>query len=158
VVIISIFVTVSLALLGFKNALLIGFFAALLNVIPYIGPILGVTFGTIITISSSIEQSTGIESELLTKSFYDGLLPQLGILVLIFAIMQMLDNFIVQPNIFSKSVKAHPLEIFLIVLAGAKIGGVLGMVIAIPMYTIFRVIAKVFLSEFKVVQRITQDL
>jgi predicted PurR-regulated permease PerM len=73
-------------------------------------------------------------------------------------VMQLLDNFILQPNIFSKSVKAHPLEIFIVVLMGAKIGGILGMVVAIPIYTVLRVLAKVFLSEFKVVQSITKGI
>ena len=82
----------------------------------------------------------------------------MGLIVLVFAFMQLLDNFILQPNIFSKSVKAHPLEIFLIILIGAKLGGILGMVIAIPLYTILRVLAKVFFSEFKLVQRITKGL
>ncbi len=147
IIIITVFVSTILSLLGFQNALLIGFFAALMNVIPYLGPILGAAFAIIITISSNLD-----------VSFYDVLLPQLGILVAVFGAMQMFDNFLVQPNVFSKSVKAHPLEIFIIILVGAKLGGVLGMVIAIPLYTILRVIAKLFLSEFKIVQRITQDL
>ncbi len=147
IIIITIFVTTLLSLLGFQNALLIGFFAALMNVIPYLGPILGAAFAIIITISSNLE-----------VSFYETLLPKLGILVIVFGVMQMFDNFLVQPNVFSKSVKAHPLEIFIIILVGAKVGGVLGMVIAIPLYTILRVIGKIFLSEFKLVQRITQNL
>jgi predicted PurR-regulated permease PerM len=76
----------------------------------------------------------------------------------VFMVMQLLDNFILQPNIFSKSVKAHPLEIFIVVLMGAKIGGIIGMVVAIPIYTVLRVLAKVFLSEFKVVQSITKGM
>lgn len=156
VILVTILVSGTLTLLGFKNALLIGFFAGLMNVIPYIGPILGAGFAVIITISSSISPDSG--TEVVTGAFYDILLPKLAILVLVFAVMQLVDNFLFQPNIFSKSVKAHPLEIFIIILVGAKLGGVLGMVLAIPMYTILRVIAKVFLSEFKVVQRITQDL
>jgi len=72
--------------------------------------------------------------------------------------MQLLDNFFLQPTIFGRSVKAHPLEIFIVVLVGAKLGGILGMVVAIPAYTVFRVIGKVFFSEFKVIQRITQGL
>ena len=72
--------------------------------------------------------------------------------------MQVLDNFIFQPFIFGKSVKAHPLEIFIVVLMGAKVGGILGMVLAIPVYTILRVMAKVFMSEFKIVQQITKNL
>ncbi|MEL6389309.1 MAG: AI-2E family transporter [Bacteroidota bacterium] len=147
VTLITILVTGALTILGFKNALLIGFFAALMNVVPYVGPFLGGAFGIVITISSNVGMP-----------FYDELLPKLGIIAAVFAAMQLIDNFIIQPNIFSKSVKAHPLEIFIVVLMGAKLGGILGMVIAIPVYTVIRVLASVFLSEFKVVQRITQGL
>jgi len=156
VILVTLLVTSVLTFLGFENALLIGFFAALMNVIPYLGPILGAGFAVIITISSSISPESGVE--VVSGAFYDVLLPKLGIIALVFLFMQLVDNFIIQPNIFSKSVKAHPLEIFIIILVGAKLGGVLGMVIAIPLYTILRVIGKVFLSEFKIVQRMTQDL
>ena len=78
--------------------------------------------------------------------------------VIVFGVMQLVDNFIVQPNIFSRSVKAHPLEIFLVVLMGAKIGGVAGMVVAIPAYTVLRVLAKVFLSEFEIVKKFTANM
>ncbi len=147
IIVITIFVSVLLSVLGIKNALLIGFFAALMNVIPYIGPILGAAFGVIITLSSN-----------LSIPFYNEMLPMLLKVVAAVGIMQLLDNFILQPNIFSKSVKAHPLEIFIVVLVGAKVGGVAGMVLAIPIYTVLRVIAKVFLSEFKIVQSITREL
>ena len=76
----------------------------------------------------------------------------------VFAFMQLIDNILLQPNIFSKSVKAHPLEIFIVVMMGAKIGGIAGMVLAIPFYTAFRVIGKVFLSEFKVIQKLTRNM
>ena len=75
-----------------------------------------------------------------------------------FAAMQMLDNFLLQPIIFSTSVKAHPLEIFLVILLAAKLGGIMGMVLAIPVYTMLRVVARNFLSEFKIVQRLTQSI
>ena len=145
--IITCFVFLALSILGVKNALLIGFFAAVMNVIPYIGPIIGAGFAVIITISSNLD-----------VDFYQIILPQLTKVVIVFAMMQAMDNFLLQPTIFSKSVKAHPLEIFLIVLIGAEIGGVLGMVLAIPFYTAFRVIGKVFLSEFKVIQQLTRNL
>lgn len=145
--IITIFVSASLSLFGVKNALLIGFFAAVMNVIPYIGPILGAAFGVMITISSNLD-----------LSFYNALVPLVSKVLLVFMVMQLIDNIILQPNIFSKSVKAHPLEIFLVVMIGAKIGGILGMVLAIPFYTAFRVVAKVFLSEFKVIQQLTKNL
>lgn len=145
--IITIFVSALLSILGVKNALLIGFFAALMNVIPYIGPIIGAAFAVMITISSNLDMS-----------FYDGLLPLISKVLAVFMIMQVLDNFFLQPNIFSKSVKAHPLEIFIVVLIGAKLGGIGGMVLAIPMYTILRVLGKVFFSEFKVIKQITRNI
>lgn len=145
--VITAFMSISLRIFGFENALLIAFMAGLINLIPYIGPILGAMFGIVITVSSNVDMP-----------FYGEILPDLLKLVSIFAVMQLMDNFLLQPNIFSKSVKAHPLEIFIIVLLGAKVGGILGMIIAIPTYTIFRVIAKVFLSEFKIVQSLTRGM
>lgn len=154
ITIITVFVSVALSILGVKNALLIGFFAALMNIIPYIGPIIGAVFAAVITISSNI----GMPFYPVEGLDQPTMLPLLIKVFAVFATMQLLDNFILQPNIFSKSVKAHPLEIFLIVLIGANIGGILGMVLAIPAYTVVRVIAKVFLSEFKVVQSLTRGL
>lgn len=164
IIVITAFVTLALTVLGIKNALLIGFFAALMNVIPYLGPILGAAFGVIITVSSYAAASNSPElAEVINEaaqqsSFYTDLLPTILKVLVVFMIMQILDNFIFQPFIFGKSVKAHPLEIFIVVLMGAKVGGILGMVLAIPVYTILRVIAKVFMSEFKIVQQITKNL
>jgi predicted PurR-regulated permease PerM len=147
VTIITLIVSLSLTLLGVKNALLIGFFAGIMNVIPYIGPMVAAGIGVMITLSSQME-----------LSFYDEMVPLLVKVLLVFFITRLIDDIILQPNIFSKSVKAHPLEIFIIVLVGAKIGGILGMVLAIPFYTAFRVIGKVFLSEFKVIQQLTKNM
>lgn len=147
VVIVTVLVSLPLTVMGVKNALLIGFFAGVMNVIPYIGPIIGVGFGLMITLSSNLE-----------VPFYSEMVPILFKVITVFAIMQLIDNVLLQPNIFSKSVKAHPLEIFIIVMVGAKIGGILGMVLAIPFYTAFRVIGKVFLSEFKVIQKLTKNM
>ena len=147
IVVITSLVSILLSLFGVKNALLIGFFAALMNVIPYIGPILGATFALTITFTSNLD-----------LSFYNELLPVMGKVAIVFVIMQLIDNFLIQPFIFGRSVKAHPLEIFLIVLVGAQLGGILGMVLAIPVYTVLRVIGKVFLSEFKVIQKLTESI
>ncbi len=147
IIIVTSLVSILLTLFGIKNPLLIGFFAALMNVIPYIGPILGATFAMAITFTSNLD-----------LSFYNELLPVMGKVVIVFVIMQLIDNFIIQPIIFGRSVKAHPLEIFLIVLIGAQMGGIIGMVLAIPVYTVLRVIGKVFLSEFKVIQKLTESI
>jgi predicted PurR-regulated permease PerM len=70
----------------------------------------------------------------------------------------MLDAFLLQPNIYSKSVKAHPLEIFLVILLAGQLLGVLGMIFAIPLYTLFRIIAKEFFTQSKFVNKITEQL
>jgi predicted PurR-regulated permease PerM len=139
--------TIGLSLAGVKNALLIGFFAGLLNIIPYLGPIIGAAFGVVFTISANLD-----------TDFYTYLLPLLIKVVVVFIGAQMLDNYISQPMIFSSSVMAHPLEIFIVVLMGAKINGVMGMVLAIPAYTVIRSVAKVFLSEFNLVQHLTERM
>jgi predicted PurR-regulated permease PerM len=140
-------VTIGLTIFGVKNALLIGFFAGLLNVIPYVGPIIGAAFGVVFTISSNLDMD-----------FYSHILPMIFKVIGVFIASQMLDNYISQPLIFSSSVMAHPLEIFIVVLMGAKIGGVLGMVLAIPAYTVLRAIANVFLSEFNIVKRMKERM
>ncbi len=144
---ITVFVSIVLTVFGVKNALLIAFFAALINVIPYLGPVIGATFGVLITISSNLD-----------LPFYEEMLPLVFIVIGTFAAMQFLDNFILQPFIFSNSVSAHPLEIFIVILVGAKLSGIVGMVLAIPVYTVIRVIAKSFLSEFRLVQKLTKKL
>jgi predicted PurR-regulated permease PerM len=145
--IITLIVTTGLTIVGIENALLIGLFAAFINVIPYLGPLIGAIFGIFVAITAHLDMD-----------FYTQMLPMIGNVALIFAIMQLADNFVLQPFIFSTSVKAHPLEIFIIILIGAEVYGVLGMVLAIPTYTVIRVVARTFLIRFKVVQRMTQTM
>jgi predicted PurR-regulated permease PerM len=144
---IGLYVSILLGILGVKNGILIGIFAAFLNIVPYLGPIIGALFAILVTISSNLE-----------LDFYTEMMPLLIKVCIVFASMQILDNFVLQPIIFSNSIMAHPLEIFIVVIAGAKIGGITGMVVALPIYTVFRVIAASFLSEFKIVQQLTQHL
>lgn len=147
ITIITIFVSVFLSFLGVQNALLIGFFAALINLIPYLGPIIGGLFGVFIAISSNLD-----------LDFYNEMIPLIVKVILVFATMQMIDNFFLQPTIFSRSVKAHPLEIFIVILIGAQLNGIPGMILAVPVYTILRVLASEFLSQFEVVQNLIGDM
>ena len=144
---ITIIVSTGLSFLGVQYAILIGFLAGLINLIPYIGPIIGGIIGVFIGISTNLD-----------LEFYTELLPLSGKIFLVFAGMQLIDNFVFQPLIFSNSVKAHPLEIFLVVLSSGTIWGITGMIVAIPFYTLFRVAAKEFLSEFKVIEELTKNL
>ena len=144
---ITIIVSTGLSFLGVQHAILIGFLAGVINVIPYIGPVIGGLIGVLIGISTNLQ-----------LEFYTELLPLSGKIFLVFATMQLIDNFIFQPLIFSNSVKAHPLEIFIVVLSAGTIWGITGMIVAIPFYTLFRVVAKEFLSEFKVIEQLTKNL
>lgn len=147
ITLITLYVTLFLSFFGIPNAFLIAFFAAIVNVIPYLGPIIGTLFGMLVIISSNLD-----------LSFYAITLPMLLKVMGVFASMQIVDGFILQPYIFSNSVSAHPLEIFIVVVVGAKLGGITGMVVAIPAYTIIRVIASVFLKEFQLVQKLTESI
>jgi predicted PurR-regulated permease PerM len=120
---------VGLSIFGVKYAITIAVFAAVANLIPYAGPLLGSLFGIIVGVT------TGGLFEMNNELFF--LLVKI---VSVFATVQVTDNILLQPLIFSKSVKAHPLEIFVIIFAGASLAGVVGMIAAIPVYTVLRVI------------------
>ena len=126
-----------LTLAGVDYALTIALFAAIANLIPYAGPILGAAFGMIVGLSTGDFTTDADYSYLLFK------------IISVFAAVQLTDNVLLQPMIFSKSVKAHPLEIFVVIFAGAKIAGIGGMIFAIPVYTIFRVAVMEFYSGYK---------
>ena len=94
----------------------------------------------------------------LADSFNAVIVPNLMYTLLIIVIAQLIDNFFSQPFIFSKSVKSHPLEIFLIIIIAGLLFGVVGMIVAIPSYTAIKVILKEFLSDNPIVKKLTQGL
>ena len=128
-----------LSIFGIKYAASIALFAAVINLIPYMGPILGAAFGILVGLSTSGGQIfEGNQFIIMTIEIAS-----------VFATVQLTDNVILQPLIFSKSVKAHPLEIFIIIFAGATLAGVVGMIAAIPVYTIIRVFVIEIYSGYK---------
>ncbi|MCI4641568.1 MAG: AI-2E family transporter [Flavobacteriaceae bacterium] len=136
-----------LAIFSVPNAMVIAFLCALLNLIPYVGPIVGGLLMMFLTMSSQ-----------LGASFNEVILPKTTYVMIGFIIGQLVDNFLSQPLIFSKSVKSHPLEIFLIILCGGLLMGVTGMVVAIPLYTAIKVVLKVFFKENSQVKSWTKNL
>lgn len=117
--------------IGIENFLLIALLAAVFNVIPYLGPLIGIAIGLIITVS------TGYQMDL-----YLELMPLLGKLLVVFITTQLLDNVLLQPLIYSNSVNAHPLEIFLVIIIAGNMFGIGGMVLAVPAYTVLRILIK----------------
>ncbi|MFC5683808.1 AI-2E family transporter [Flavobacterium sp. MAHUQ-51] len=136
-----------LLIFGNENALIIAFLCALLNIIPYIGPIIATVLAAILTLISNIGGHFG--SEMLPTTIY---------VVIGFLIVQVIDNNVSQPIIFSKSVNSHPLEIFLVTLISGITFGIFGMVVAIPIYTSLKVIAKEFFPNNKIVAVLTENI
>ncbi|WP_417291006.1 AI-2E family transporter [Corallibacter sp.] len=139
--------TIGLLIIGVENAVVIAFLCALVNLIPYVGPLIGGALMIILTMTSN-----------LGSDFSDVILPKTMYVLIIICIGQLIDNFISQPVIFSKSVKSHPLEIFLIIIIAGLLFGIVGMIVAVPAYTAIKVILKEFLSDYKVVKKLTKGL
>ena len=142
-----ILIFIGLSIFGVNNALIIAVIGGFMNIIPYLGPLMGGAIGVVIGIISNL----GI-------SAFSMILPNTLEIIGVFIAANAVDNFVLQPTIYSKSVFAHPIEIFLVILMAGNIGGVVGMIIAIPSYTLIRIIAKQLLSEFKFIELLTKNL
>jgi len=138
---------ITLAIFGIENAIVIAFLCALLNLIPYVGPLIGGVIMLFLSMSSNLGQD-----------FQTVILPTTIYVMIGYVIAQLIDNFLSQPLIFSNSVKSHPLEIFLVIMIGGVLFGVTGMIVAVPTYTAIKVILKAFLSDNKIVKTLTKDL
>ncbi|WP_397447202.1 AI-2E family transporter [Polaribacter sp. R77954] len=147
--ILILFIIYTIILLSFdiSNAIVIAFLCALLNLIPYVGPLIGAVLMFILSMTSNI----GLE-------FQTEILPTSLWILFCYGLAQILDNFVSQPIIFSKTTKSHPLEIFLIIVIGGLLFGIIGMITAVPTYTALKVILKEFLSENKIVKSLTKSL
>ncbi len=133
--------------LPFTTAVVIGLCAGILNVIPYIGPLLGASIGIVIGIITNLQ-----------VDFYSITLPLLGYMALVFMCVQLIDNLVFQPMIYSNSVDAHPLEIFLVIIMAGSMAGILGMMLAIPTYTVLRVIGKEFFNQYRFINKLTKNI
>ena len=139
--------SLGLWLVGVENAFLIGFLAGLMNLIPYAGPVIGAGMGLLIVASTNLTSAV-------PQEFSPLLLKAGGV----FLIVQLIDNFVFQPLIFSNSAQAHPLEIFIVISVAGTMARITGMMLAVPVYSFIRIVAREFLSEFKVVDRLTRNM
>lgn len=146
---IMILITVGMTIVGidFRQAVVMGLILGILNVIPYVGPWIGLFVAIIMGVASHMD-----------KDFNTVVIPLVINMIIVEVITHLIDNLVFQPVIFSNSVKAHPLEIFIVVLAAGYAAGVPGMILGIPAYTVMRVFAREFFYNFKVVQKVTSGL
>ncbi len=136
-----------IARLGINAALGIAFMTGIFNVIPYIGPLMGGALGTILGLILKYSSAIPVGLDINFWAFT-------AILIAIFCFTQLIDNILYQPLIYSTSIKSTPLEIFIVLLIVGNIGGPLAMIIAIPIYTVFRVIAFRFFGHIKAISRL----
>jgi len=141
--------TIGLSIVGleFNYVLIVASFAAMITVIPYLGPIIGSLFGLFVAFATHLH-----------LDFFSGLLPLLGLMSLVYIFVHVIDNILFQPLIYSSSVHAHPLEIFLVIMIGGHLAGIVGMVLAIPTFTILRVVAKEFFYNIEIVNKFTKGI
>jgi len=146
---ILILITIGMTIVGidFQQALVMGVILGILNVIPYVGPWVGLFIALIMGVASHINMD-----------FETVVIPLVTYMIIVEAVTHLIDNVVFQPVIFSSSVKAHPLEIFIVVLASGFAAGIPGMILGIPTYTVVRVFAREFFYNFKAVQKITSGL
>jgi predicted PurR-regulated permease PerM len=146
---IMILVTIGMTIAGidFQQALVMGLIIGILNVIPYAGPWIGLAIAITMGVASHINQDINTV-----------VIPLVTYMIIVEVITHLIDNIVFQPVIFSNSVRAHPLEIFIVVLAAGFAAGIPGMIFGIPAYTVLRVFAREFFYNFKAVQKITSSL
>src|SRR4030042_1068894 len=143
---VMILIDIGMTIVGidFQQALVMGLIVGILNVIPYVGPWLGFFIVTIMGVASHM-----------TLDCTAVVVPMVAYMSIVVAATQFIYKLIFQPVIFSNSVRAHPLEIFVVVLAAGFAAGLPGMILGIPAYTVLRVFAREFFYGFKAVKKIT---
>jgi predicted PurR-regulated permease PerM len=130
-----------MSFIGIEGAVVLALCAAVFNLIPYVGPLIGGALGILLGMGQLYtaglsDPSLGID---LVQSLY--------LLFGLFAGVQLLDNLVFQPIIFSNSVGAHPLEIFLVISIAGTLLGIRGMIIAVPVYSIGRIVLNTALNS-----------
>ena len=139
--------SILLLIFGIDNPIALALIAAMLNLIPYLGPVIGCMLMMALTITGNLEME-----------FSSVILPKMIYILIGYIFIQLIDNFVNQPIIFGTSVRSHPLEIFLAILIFGILFGIPGLIAAVPLYTAIKVISKEFLSEYKIVQSLTKEI
>lgn len=130
--------------LAVEDACFIGVIMGVMNVIPYAGPVMGGIASIFVGIVAPIEGCT--------------IGYTLAVIVGTLLTVKGIDDFVIQPTLYSERVNAHPLEVFIVILLAGSAGGILGMLLAIPSYTVLRVFAKEFFSQYTLVKNLTKDI
>ncbi len=142
-------ITIGMTIVGFPfhQALVMGLLIGIFNIIPYVGPWLGGSVAVLMGVATAV-----------TTTGYPAIWLLMIYMVIVIACTQIIDNNLIQPMIYSRSVNAHPIEIFLVIFAVGSFAGISGMILAVPAYTALRVFAREFFYNFGPVRKITSGL
>lgn len=133
--------------LPMQTSLVIGVLSGVLNVIPYVGAVIAFVISAAIVLVMAVSNATTMSIGML-----------LLLVGIVFLVVRLIDNVFLQTLIFANSAKAHPLEVFLVLLLAGYVAGILGMLLAIPAYNVLRVFAKEFFNNFEQVRRLTEKM
>ena len=127
---VAVFTSLGYLLIHQPLALVLGIVAGLCNIIPYIGPYIGIAPALFVSLTMA---------------------PQKLILVIIVVIVvQQIDGNVIYPNIIGKTLQIHPLTIILLLLAAGHIAGIAGMILCIPFYAVIKTIAEYFFDIYRI--------
>lgn len=124
---------IGLTLIGLPFAMLIGFVAAVGNLIPYLGPVMATIPALIVVVVTP--EWANFTSVLMVGS--------------VFAIVQFIEGTFIYPMVVGKSVELHPLVVLLGLTIGGQVAGIIGMIIVIPLIAMFKVSIEVFYRYLK---------
>lgn len=113
----------ALSVIDLKYALPVGLLAGFANMIPFLGPLIGIIAASIVALATGGELAMTL----------------VGKVVVIFLIIQLIDNVLIQPTVVAKSVEMHPLMVLFVVMVGSQLMGIVGMLIAVPLTGILKV-------------------
>jgi putative permease len=121
-VIVGFVIWIGLGVIQFPYALILAVFAALMNLIPYLGPLIGIVPGVLIAL---VNQETNAVT---------------SYIVFIYLLAQLLDALIIVPMVVARIVNLHPVTVVLVVMVGSQTMGILGMIISIPFASAVKII------------------
>lgn len=129
--IISLLSSAGLWMIDLEYPIIVGIFAGVSNLIPYFGPIVGTVAAFLVAIMTSMPPIYFVK------------------IVLVFLAVNLIDNVFVQPIVMARAANLHPLIVIFLVLLGSHLGGIIGMLLAVPLASLLQVILKIIIVEIK---------
>ncbi len=129
VTLMSFIISVLLYFIGLDFPIIVGIFSGVANLIPYAGPVVGTFSGFIVALMTGAPNSMYLY------------------VILIFVAANLIENVFIQPIIYAKAANIHPLMVIFLVLGGSRYGGIIGMLVAVPIASLLQVTVRILYRE-----------